>query len=111
MHQLEFVVDLLVWIGLSVYAGIIVGQLLPSRLASLKVATWIFLAAWAVIVTTAAAMVLLATFVGDPNQYVPAWLVVGAMVSYLFAAGITRGIDIRAAGHWRWFPRTAVLKS
>ncbi|MEZ4545864.1 MAG: hypothetical protein R3C24_18465 [Cyanobacteriota/Melainabacteria group bacterium] len=54
-------------------------------------------------------MVLLATFVGDPNQYVPAWLVVGAMVSYL-AAGITR-IDIRAAGHWRWFPSAPVLKS
>lgn len=63
------------------------------------------------IVTTAATMVALATFVGDPNQYVPAWLVAGAMLAYLFAAGITRGIDLRAAGYWRWFPTTPVRKS
>jgi hypothetical protein len=111
MDQLVFVVDLLVWSFLSGFVGVIVGQLLPSRVASLRVATWIFLAAWAVLVTTAVVMLGLATFVGDPNQYVPVWLVAGALLSYFFAAGITRGIDIRAAGYWRWFPRTPVLKN
>lgn len=67
MHQLEFVVDLMVWSGIGAYAGIIVGQLLPSRLASLKVATWIFLAAWAVLIGIAVVAVLLVTFVGDQN--------------------------------------------
>ena len=40
MHQLEFVVDLLVWSFLSGFAGVVVGQLLPSRVATLRVATW-----------------------------------------------------------------------
>lgn len=111
MHQLEFVFDLLVWTVVSAWAGVIVGWLLPSRLASLRVGTWMFLAAWAVIVTTAIVMLGLAAFVGDPNQFVPAWLVAGALLSYIFTAGITRGIDLRAAGYWRWFPKTPVLKN
>lgn len=110
MQALEFTFNLLVYMVLSGIAGIIVGQLAPSKKRSLTWATWAFLGAWGYTVLLAVAVVLVKVFVGEPSLYIPTWMVITSICLYTFTGGITRGIDIRASGYWRWYPSTPVLR-
>lgn len=111
LQALEFTFNLLVCMILSGIAGIILGQIVPSKKRSLTIASYAFLGAWGYTVLLAAAAVLLKAFVGEPGLFIPTWMVITSICLYTFTAGITRGIDIRASETWRWFPRTPVLRN
>lgn len=111
LQALETTFNLFAYMVLFGFAGMIVGHLVPNKNRSLTIATYAFLGACGYTVFLAVVTVLVKFFVGEPSHFIPVWLAGSAVCLYTFTAGITRGIDIRACGYWRWFPRTPVLRN